>query len=633
MTLFACSPERGTGPYSDPPGGSVTFGQHVAPIIHEHCAGCHRPGGPGPFSLLTYEDVRARAAQVATVTEKRIMPPWLPEPGYGDFEGARRLSDGEIRTLQSWVASGMPPGDLSSVPAPPAAANGWLLSPPDLVMDLAAGYTLPADGPDVFRNFVLPVPLAARRFVRAVEFRPATAGVIHHLTMTVDRTRASRRLDARDDTPGFSGMVAPGAHSPDGHFVGWTPGKLPTVSPDRRSWRLDRGTDLVVQLHMPPTGRPEPIGLAVGLHFADSPPTETPAMIRLGSKTIDIPAGTSRYVVTDTFELPIDVQVLSVYPHAHYLAREMKGMARLPDGTQRWLIYIRNWDFKWQDEYRLREPLMLPRGTVLSMEFVYDNSAANVRNPHSPPSRVVYGPQSSDEMGDLWLQVLPSGGADLAVLKRAYVAKELADDLAGAAARVARDPDDADARNLLASLYQTAGRIPEAIAALRETLRRAPDHFDARNNLGLALAAAGDAREAVDQFRKALAVRPDSAVAHFNLGNVLKAIGAADEALAHFRQAVALDPDHADARNNLGVELGARGLVDEATDEIRQALAIDPDHVDAHSNLGVALWSAGGLDAAAKEFSAALALDPAHADARENLLLLQQQIAARGAVR
>jgi hypothetical protein len=139
---------------------------------------------------------------------------------------------------------------------------------------------------------------------------------------------------------------------------------------------------------------------------------------RLGSRTIDIPAGRTDYTITDSYVLPVDVDVLSVNPHAHYLATDMKAFATLPDGTRQWLLWIKSWDFNWQDVYQYKKPIALPRGTRITMEYTYDNSAANRRNPNRPPRRVAYGPRSSDEMGDLWLQILPRLNADRAILVR-----------------------------------------------------------------------------------------------------------------------------------------------------------------------------------------------------------------------
>jgi tetratricopeptide (TPR) repeat protein/mono/diheme cytochrome c family protein len=611
----ACS-----GPGSDQAATEAveTFSEHIAPILSRHCAVCHYPDGPAPFSLLTYEDVHPRAQLIALVTRRKYMPPWLPHSDAEVFAGERGLSDKEIATLQRWVAQGAVRGGTARVTSPPAT-GGWLLGTPDLVVTLPDGYTLPPEGHDVFRNFVLPVPVAASQYVRAVEFRPARPRTIHHLTLMIDRTRSSRRLDDEDPMPGYSGMEASAAHSPDGHFVGWTPGRVPSLGPDEMAWLVDPGTDLVLQLHMMPTGRPEPIGLRIGFHFSGTPPTRTPAMIRIGSRTIDIPAGEANYHVTDQFRLPVDVDVLSVYPHAHFLAREMKGWATLPDGTERLLIRIPHWDFNWQDEYRYRQPLHLPRGTVLSMEYVYDNSTANAHNRHKPPTRILYGPQSSDEMGDLWIQVLPSHKEDLAVLNRAFFEKDLNDQTKHAEMRVAQNPADAEAHYLLATCQLRAGRTAQAEMHLQEAIRLAPQHADAQNGLGLLRANEGDGIAATAHFRRALAARPNVADFHFNLSNLLQTQGKTEEAREHLKRAVTLDPGHAGAHNNLGLLVAAQGDLAAAVDHFRHALGARSGQADVHFNLGTVLKAAGRQEEAIDQFQRAVSLNPNHAGAHNNL--------------
>src|SRR5438105_5554508 len=144
---------------------AVTFNRHIAPIVFRNCAPCHRPGEAGPFSLLSYADVRKRAEQIARVTSIRFMPPWPPEPGYGDLAGPRRLGDDQVALIQRWARAGAPEGPPPA-PSPPAFTEGWQLGPPDLVIEMDRAYTVPAEGTDLFRNFVLPAPVKTTRYVR-----------------------------------------------------------------------------------------------------------------------------------------------------------------------------------------------------------------------------------------------------------------------------------------------------------------------------------------------------------------------------------------------------------------------------------------------------------------------------------
>src|SRR5262249_21850035 len=170
---------------------AVTFTRDVAPILFARCAPCHQPGGAAPFSLLTYADARQRAGLIARVTRSRYMPPWKPDND--GFAGDRRLTPAQISTLARWADGGALEGDGADLPPPPRLASGWQSGEPDLVVALPA-YVVRADGPDIFRNFVVAVPVAGARFVRGLEFRPGSQAV-HHANIRIDPTAASRRLD------------------------------------------------------------------------------------------------------------------------------------------------------------------------------------------------------------------------------------------------------------------------------------------------------------------------------------------------------------------------------------------------------------------------------------------------------
>src|SRR4051812_18526375 len=372
VRAFACVWLIGSASIADAQ-SRLTFTKDIASIVWSRCATCHRPGEIGPFNLLTYDDVQRRATQIAEVTRRRVMPPWKPEPGKGEFQNERRLTDRELQMLQAWVADGAPEGAASDLPARPTWTAGWQLGTPDLVVSMAESYTARADGADVFRTFVIPIPTTAPRYVRALELRPGNARVVHHANLGVDRTRSSRQLDSRDPEPGYTGSMERDARYPEGQLLGWTPGQAAHPVPDGTQWRLEPGSDLVVQLHLQPRGKTERVRIEVAFFFTSVPPTRSPVGLRLGSETIDIPPGAADYVVTDRYELPVDVQVLAVQPHAHNLARRMEAKAQLPDGSIRWLIGIDDWDFRWQDVYRYAAPFELPKGATISIRYTYDN--------------------------------------------------------------------------------------------------------------------------------------------------------------------------------------------------------------------------------------------------------------------
>lgn len=519
----AASAQSDATPHRNP-----TFTRDVAPILFENCASCHRPGGSGPFSVLSYESVHPHAEAIAEQTRSRRMPPWLPS-GDRTFEGERRLQESEIDLLQRWASAGAPEGARAHLPAPPAPTPAWPLGEPDLILE-APEYMVPPEGRDLYRNLVLPVTLDSLRFVRAVDLRPGARAAVHHARLMVDTTGLSRKKDAADAGPGFDGMEG-GTHArnPPGHFVGWTPGRVPHAGYPEMAWPLVPGSDLVLQLHLRPDGRSPVVRSRVGLYLADAPPSRPSALVSLGTEIIDIPPGESAHLVSDTFRLPVPVTVLSVYPHAHYLGKTMEGLAHLPGGDTETLIRIDDWDFDWQDEYRLARPLELPAGTLLEMRFTYDNSADNPQNPHHPPRRVRYGSTSTDEMADLLVQVAPANADNAQTLELALSRKYARAAVAWAAwnertlaAEAAERGDRAtalhhyraslrnqeDARVLLAmaGLVLEDGDAASAVV-IAERAAEVSRHRDPRVLEGLAVAylAAGRRAMAEDALERALA--------------------------------------------------------------------------------------------------------------------------------
>ena len=228
----------------------VTFANDVAPILYEHCVACHRPCAIGPFSLVSYEDARAQAEQVAAAAERRAMPPWKPVAGYGQFQGARTLSEAQIAVLGQWVESDTPQGDAAATPPVPRFEDGGRRGEPDLVLTVDTPYTLEAGSGGVYRNFVVPTELTDQRWVSAVELRPSAASVVHHARILLDATGDARIAVAADVASGYDGLMLDHGGFPDGHVLGWSAGPPPAIAPTALAWQLNPGTDLVVQLYL-----------------------------------------------------------------------------------------------------------------------------------------------------------------------------------------------------------------------------------------------------------------------------------------------------------------------------------------------------------------------------------------------
>lgn len=439
----------------------VTFSENVAPIVYENCVTCHRPGEAAPFSLISYEDVKKRGSLIATVTKARYMPPWHAAHDFGEFADERRLTDQQIATIADWVQQGMPQGDVSKMPRLPQFAEGWHLGKPDLILEMPAGFDLPASGPDVFRNFAIPTGLKEDKWVRAVEFRPSTRKAAHHALFAWVAGGSTARLEGLDGKPGFGGMgtvgVTPGQAS-SGGLGGWAVGGTPQFIPGGLAMALPKGSDFLLQMHFHLTGKPETEKAVVGLYFTDQAPERklmgvgAPGLFGFGSG-IDIPPGEKNYTIRDSFTVPVDVKAYSAIAHAHYLARDMKATATLPDGSSKPLIWIPDWDFNWQETYNYKEPFVLPKGTRIDVSLTYDNSAGNPRNPSNPPRRAQFGEESFDEMGAVAVMVTAIRAEDEAVLQKA-----LADQAAEA---IKKGAADGTAKRYL---EHQAARRPPAVA-------------------------------------------------------------------------------------------------------------------------------------------------------------------------
>jgi tetratricopeptide (TPR) repeat protein len=609
LLLAASAAPAGEG---DP---APTFTRDVAPIVFQRCAACHHPGEAAPFSLLSYEDLRRRAKQIALVTRERLMPPWLPDPSANAFVEDRSLTSEEIETIQRWVEEGAVEGDPADLPPAPEFPSGWQLGEPDAIARMPEEYLVPAEGSDIYRNFVLRSPVEELRHVRAVEFQIERKGAVHHGVLFVDGSRTARAQDAADPEPGYEGMELGVPRIPDGQFVSWTPGKVPLPGAEDIAWRLDPYTDLVLQLHLRPTGKPEPVQVALGLHFAERAPTRHPLTIRVWSRDIDIPAGERSYLVEESYTLPVAVEVLVVYPHAHYLATDVLGLATLPDGTRRTLIHIPRWNFNWQQEYSYAQPLALPAGTVVSIRYVFDNSAENPFNPSSPPRRVRHGYQSSDEMAELLLHVLPAG-ADRPVLYHDFVRTARERDLLWFQRQAAAEPDNLAWNTQLATYCLRLGRNAEAVAYYRALVEAAPEKANPWQRLGQAQLANGELDAAMASLRKALELEPAHPRAHLQLGKALFQQGQLAAAEQELRTALAADPSDPQGNTHLGELLRARGQPAEAARAFERALQRNPEHVRALTNLAELALERGELERAEARAAEALHIEPDDAAAQ-----------------
>lgn len=391
-----------------PPQGNakatVTYARDVAPIVQSRCLGCHREGQVAPFALTDYDQTAKRAKQIVRVTQDRIMPPWVPSTGHDTFVDERWMTDRELELFKMWSETGCARGDDADLPPVPRFAAGWRLGTPDLIVKMDEPFTVPADGPDVLQNFVIPIDIAEDKLVAAVEVHAGNKRVVHHAVLFLDESGKGRRLDKATPEPGYATFGGPG-FLPSGALGGWSVGNTARPLPNGMGRYLKKGSDLVVQMHYHPTGKQETDQSEIGLYFVKKPVAESlkePATlvgsIWVANYEIDIAAGEKNHRRATSYTLPREVIMVGVVPHMHLLGKSMTVTATLPDKTAKTLIEIRNWNYNWQDEYYYERPFTLPAGTRLDVEAVFDNSTDNPSNPSSPPKRVTWGDGTKDEM-------------------------------------------------------------------------------------------------------------------------------------------------------------------------------------------------------------------------------------------
>jgi hypothetical protein len=415
LSVLACSLSvlLATSAASAATSSTVTFNKDIAPVIWKNCTGCHRTGEVGPFPLISYQDAAKRADFLADITSERRMPPWKAEPNYGSFHDARILSQAEIDLFAAWAKAGALEGNPKDLPKMPTYPEGWQLGKPDVVLKMTESFMIPASGRDIYRCFVLPIPMDENQTVAAVEFRPGNPRIVHHAIFYLDSNGAARTRDGEDGKPGYASFGGPGI-LPTGGLGGWAPGMTPHRLPEGIGKFLRKGSDLVMQIHYHPNGKEETDQSTVGIYFTEKPAEKLVVGVAMRSRRLNIPAGESRYEVTaESAKLPCDVEGLTIFPHMHMLGKEMKVWAESPDGSETPLIWIKDWDFNWQGAYFYDSPVKLAKGTVLKLKAAYDNSADNPRNPNNPPKNVHWGEQTTDEMCLCSVSVVTNSLSDL----------------------------------------------------------------------------------------------------------------------------------------------------------------------------------------------------------------------------
>ncbi len=383
---------------------ALTFHRDILPILQRRCQTCHREGQSAPFSLATFSGVRERAGGIRSAVEAATMPPWKAEAGYGDFADCRRLTGIEKSTLLRWIDAGTPEGNAADAPPARIWRKGWELGKPDLILTASEGYTVDADGEDEFRAYVIPTGLLEDKEVVGIDMDPSNPRAVHHVMAWIDPTGNARKLDAADPEPGWA--VDPNGIGFEGAgILGlWNPGKSAQFLPKDVARQLPGGADLVLQVHYHPTGKPQIDRPRIALYFGRRPSRFYGHMFAMGGEFPPIPASASAHKVRLVHRFPGDFHLTSIQPHMHLLGKEMRATLTRPDGTRSDLVWVKHWDFRWQESYRYRRAVFIPAGSKLEIDAVFDNSDQNPRNFNRPPRDIPSGNSTNEEMASVILE-------------------------------------------------------------------------------------------------------------------------------------------------------------------------------------------------------------------------------------
>ncbi|MBD2721758.1 T9SS type A sorting domain-containing protein [Hymenobacter armeniacus] len=402
-------------------GAQVTFSQHIAPLVYQHCTPCHRTGEVAPFPLTTYAEVASHAQTIKYVTGTKYMPPWKPDANYRHYLDENTLTTTEIQQIRDWVDNGMPQGNAAQTPPVPTFPSGSQLGTPDLVVPMRQAFTHQGNGQDMYRIFVLPVNLPADRNIAAIEFRAGNKRIVHHVIIGMDTTQQAQALDAADPGYGYTRFGGFGFSPVEEVFGAWVPGMQARFYPTGMGKKLYRRASLLLQIHYGPNFVTQKDSSVVNIFFARQPvtrfvqtlPAISPSVLTNGPFVI--PANQTK-TFRAQLTVPADVTVLSVSPHAHLLSKSWKVWAVKPNGDTIRLVKINDWDFRWQGTYRFTGLQRIPFGSRLMAEATYDNTANNPRNPNNPPQQVTWGESTTAEMLLTYFELLPYQPGDESIV-------------------------------------------------------------------------------------------------------------------------------------------------------------------------------------------------------------------------
>ncbi len=376
-------------------GAPVTYTKDAAPIFFKHCVQCHRQGDIGPFALTDYETTRAWAKAIQKAVHNRVMPPWHADSSKVEYKNDRSMSQEEIDTIVAWVEQGAKQGQMSDMPPLPEFTSAWAMGEPDMVFTAENPFMVPVTEDNVRYQSVYFQPVVDEDlYVTSWEILPSDKSVLHHANLV----RAPKKMEH----VGIGEAVGAG-----GDYIGsFLPGARPMAYPDGTALRIPKGSIIQIQVHY--VGRkdePKPDLIQFGVKLADGRIDKVVRTCGTDEYEIEIAPHEANWTMDSEVTILQDVTILSSGAHMHLRGDSYITTAKLPDGTEKLITEVPDYDFNWQSNYELAHPIDVPKGTKYHVKASWDNSDKNPRNP-DPSQRVVYGSWTENEMLTTWSHIV-----------------------------------------------------------------------------------------------------------------------------------------------------------------------------------------------------------------------------------
>jgi thiol-disulfide isomerase/thioredoxin len=364
----------------------LTYHNRISRLIQNNCLECHHAGGVAPFSLETYEDVKAHAAMVRKQVDRGLMPPWFAAPSQAGepshWANDRSLAGPDKRDLLAWLASDKPLGNSADSPLARTFPSQWRIGEPDAVFQLPQPVAVKAEGTMEYQFITVQTSFPEDRWVNAYEIIPTAREVVHHVIVTVH---------PKGTTPEDQ------AEAGEGYWAAYVPGNSSRVMPAGFGKKLPAGAIISFQIHYTPNGKATQDQMRLGVKFAAQPPEYTVHVLALPQVNLNIPPGEPNHVETAEQRVPYNLNLTAFMAHTHVRGKSFKYEVTYPDGRNETLLDIPRYDFNWQLRYECAETKRIPAGSLMKITAIYDNSPDNPANP-DPTKTVRWGKQTSDEM-------------------------------------------------------------------------------------------------------------------------------------------------------------------------------------------------------------------------------------------